>query len=115
MKISTIIYRHLKLKLAAVLVVTASMAAFATLGDGGKKHFHSKKLLSAKTSIANFKSFSLRSGYNYRGNTVFSTAPASNKYIMLNTVVTYEKGNNTYILPMKRKVLLTDKVKFTPR
>jgi len=32
---------------------------------------------------------------------------------MLNTVVTYQKGNATYVLPLKRKVLL-DKVKFNP-
>jgi len=33
---------------------------------------------------------------------------------MLNTTVTYEKGNSTYILPLKKKVLL-DKVDFRPQ
>lgn len=102
----------LKRKLVTALLVTASIASFATLGDGGKKSATSKSLLSTKTATHNFKSFSLKSGYNYRGSQPFSL-PQDQKFIMLNTVVTYQKGNATYILPMKKKVLL-DKVTFNP-
>ena len=104
MKITSLLNRLLKRKLATAVLVTVSLAAFATLGDGGG----SKK----NTRSFNSKSFSLKSTYNYRGNAVFST-PCTNKFITLNTVVTYQKGNSTYILPMKRKILL-DKVKFNP-
>lgn len=98
-------------KVVTLLFITTSLAAFATLGDGGKKSY-SKTLLSAKSYNYNFKTFSLKSGYNYRGNHIISTQP-SDKYIMLNTVITYQKGNNTYLMPLKRKVLL-DKVTFKP-
>ena len=113
MKSNSSIKKLVKRKLVTVLFFTASIAAFATLGDGSKKNHTDKgqrKLLSASTPY-NFKSFSLKSGYNYRGKTVF--APTTAKYIMLNTVVTYQKGNSTYILPLKKKILL-DKVKFNP-
>ena len=52
--------------------------------------------------------FSLRSGYAYRGSQVLNTS--AKKYIRLNTVVTLQKGNSTYIVPLKRKVVL-EKVK----
>jgi len=105
----------LKRKLATVVLVSASLAAFAALGDGGKKNAtHQKGLLTDRLSSVNFKNFSLKSGYNYRGSTVFSNPKEENRYIMLNTTVTYEKGNSTYILPLKKKVLL-DKVDFRPQ
>jgi autotransporter adhesin len=101
------ISRFLKIKFVTVLFVTASLAAYATLGDGGKKRLNS--FGSGKTTI---KSFSLRNNYNYRGNNFFSANKPA-KFIMLNTVVTYQKGNATYIVPLKKKVLL-DKIKFNP-
>lgn len=94
------------------MFITASVAAFAALGDGkkvgGKK---SQKALLSKTSTYNFKNFSLKPRFNYRGGTILSNP--KDKYITLNTVATYQKGNTTYILPMKKKVLL-DKIKFNP-
>jgi hypothetical protein len=102
---ATRIKRLIKRKLATAVLVTAYMAAFATLGDdGGKK--------GTKPATPEFspRSFSLRTTYNYKSNNLFSTYKPQ-KFIMLNTVVTYQKGNATYILPLKKKVLL-DKVKF---
>jgi hypothetical protein len=103
---ATKIKRLIKRKIATAVLVTASVAAFATLGDGGKKE---KSLSSTEFTT---RSFSLRSTYNYKSNNLFSTSKPQ-KYIMLNTVVTYQKGNATYILPLKKKVLL-DKIKFNP-
>jgi hypothetical protein len=103
---ATKIKRLIKRKLATAVLVTASVAAFATLGDdSGKK---------GRTSSAEFnpKTFSLRTPYNYKSNNLFNTS-GPQKFIMLNTVVTYQKGNATYILPLKKKVLL-DKIKFNP-
>ena len=114
MKFNTVINSHAKRKLVTLVCITASLVTFAALGDGnkdGNKKAQQKTLLSVKTNSYNFKIFSLKSRYNYRGNNVFS--PQQDKYITLNTVATYQKGNTTYILPMKKKVLL-DKIKFNP-
>jgi hypothetical protein len=105
---ASIIKPLLKRKLATAVLITASIASFATLGDGGKKgHKDPVSLSTAYTA----KNFSLRSGYNYKGNNLFSTP---SKFIMLNTVVTYQKGNATYVLPLKKKVLL-DKIRINPQ
>lgn len=102
----------LKIKLVTLLLVSLSVACFATLGDGGIKSAKPKGLLTNQSNHYNYKSFSLKSGYQYRGSQPFRL-PQQNSFIMLNTVVTYQKGNATYILPMKKKVLL-DKVSFKP-
>ena len=113
MRLTSLHIEHLvKRKLVTILLVSASIACFATLGDGGKKSVASKSLLTQKANPYNFKAFSLKSQYNYRGSQPFSMEPDKN-FILLNTVVTYQKGNSTYILPMKKKLLL-DKVTFNP-
>lgn len=117
MRISTkISSKLLKRKLATLLLVTASVAAFATLGDGGtpKKPTQGKTLLTHKP-VYNYKLFSLKTGYNYRGNNIFGHQKTENKYVTQNTLITYEKGNTTYILPMKKKLVLnTIKFNSTP-
>jgi hypothetical protein len=105
---SSIIRCVLLRKAATLLLLTASLAAFATLGDGvgqGRKKESSVLLpLSAKN-------FSLRSNYNYKSNNLFA-APAKKEFIMLNPVVTYQTGNSAYIVPLK-KLPLMGKIKFT--
>jgi hypothetical protein len=110
---ATIIKRLLKRKLATAVLVTVSFGAFAIVGDpGGKKASKSTYSPSKPVSYTS-KGFSLRSGYNYKGNNFFSGTVKKQSYIMVNTVVTYQKGNTTYIMPLKKKVIL-DKVKFNP-
>lgn len=104
----TILFRVLTRKTATiVLVAVFSIAAFATLGDGkskGKKN----SLLNNKTAVTPGK-FSLKSGYQYRGSQVINQQKTNN-FITLNSLVTYQKGHMTYIVPLKTTVL-TRKVK----
>ena len=107
MKLTANIKRLIKRKLTTAMLILASVAAFATLGDGGKK-----KSSTFNSGKAGVKTFSLRTNYNYRGNNFF-TVNKPVKFMMQNTVVTYQKGNATYIVPLKKKVIL-DKIKFNP-
>jgi len=109
MNLTVTIKRFLKRKLATAVLVSASVAAFATLGDGGGKKGGSS--ISGTGKMPASKGFSLHSNFNYRGSHLFSTNQP--KYITLNTTVTYQKGNATYIVPLKKKVLI-DKIKFNP-
>ena len=110
---TTIFTPFLMRKLATVLLISVSVAAFATLGDGGKRSTSVKEqnLLTLRSVPLNYKNFSLKSGYRFRNS--FLTPASSEKVIMLNTVITYQKGNTTYILPLKKKLLL-GKVTFQP-
>lgn len=90
-------------KLAMILLISiCTIGAFATLGDGKiKKDRPSKSLLTNKSQA---NSFSLRSGYTFRGTQVINTTTA--RYFNLNTTISYQKGNTTYTLPLKKRVLL---------
>ncbi len=98
-------------KLAAFILIGVSAAAFATLGDGKVKTTKPSKSLLSNKSQAGTATFSLRSGYEFRGNQVFSKK--EERYVNLNTTLSFQKGHTTYIVPMKKKVLL-DKVTFNP-
>lgn len=105
------IMRLLGRKLTVILLVTVSaVGAFATLGDGRKKATTrpNSSILSGRTS-SNNGFFSLKSGYSYKGSQVLNST-ADKKYFSLNTVVTVQRGNTTYTLPLKKKAII-DKVK----
>ena len=98
-------------KLAVLILLAISAAgAFATLGDGKKKASSRPKtsFLSGQTASGS-GFFSLKSGYTFRGTRVINEN-TDKKYFNLNTVVTVQKGKTTYVLPLKKKVII-DKVK----
>ena len=94
-----------------LLLIVSAVGAFATLGDGKLKSDKPlNSLLSDKSTTAR-GSFSLRSGYNYRGSQVINLK--NPRYISLNTTITYQQGHTTYIVPLKKKIVL-DKITFNP-
>ncbi len=97
-----------KLAVLALLAVSAA-GALATLGDGKiKSEVPRKSLLSNRSNVPG-TSFSLKSGYAYRGSQVINTEN-NRKFVRLNTVVTLQKGNTVYTVPLKKRAIL-DKVK----
>lgn len=99
----TILFRILTRKFVTVLLITVSaFAAFAALGDGKSKG-KNKSLLTKKNTITPGR-FSLKSGYQYRGSQVINQQK-TNTTITFNSLVTYQKGNMTYIVPLKTTVL----------
>ena len=106
---SKITKQILRRKIATLLLISASVAAFATLGDGGKQRRINETPVLLPYSA---KNFSLRSNYNYKSNN-FLAEPEKKEFMMLNPTVVYQKGNATYILPLKKMPLL-GKIKFAP-
>lgn len=90
-----------------VLLSFFAAGAFATLGDGSAKKSKDKNILSDRSITIKHGGFSLKSGYNYRGNNVINPV-SQDVYINLNTIATFQKGNRTYILPIKSKILLNN-------
>lgn len=103
-------YRRIILrKVATIMLVTSTaIGSFAALGDGKIKGKH---LLSTKNTGNSLHGFSLKSGYQFRGSQIITEQKEAN-FFMINTNITYQKGNATYITPLKKKVIL-DKVKFS--
>jgi hypothetical protein len=90
--------------LALALLLCVGAAAYATLGDGKKRQSTAtRKLLSGRT-LGFDGSLTLRSGYNFRGNTVI--APQQQRVVKLNTDVTMKVGKNSFTLPLRKNVLV---------
>ena len=105
-----IVKKIISRKAVVIFLSIISVAAFASLGDGKKSDKGKRSLLSNKSGLQN-NTFSLKSGYNFRGNQVINLNTQS--YINTSTVVSFRKGHTTYVLPMKKKVIL-EKVTFNP-
>jgi hypothetical protein len=98
--------------LVLLILGSTAFASFAITGDGkGKKKKSSRSLLT-QTAAAPAGSFSLKSGYSFRGSKVISERPS--QFINLNTVATYQVGHTSYIVPLKKKVILNNRIVFNP-
>ena len=95
-------------KLSTLFLIGLSVAAFATLGDGKSKGKRSS-LLNSKPAITPGK-FTLKSGYQYRGSQIINQQNQNNTFTR-NSLVTYQKGNMTYILPVK--TVIPQRIKVT--
>lgn len=96
---------------ALVLLLSTAVAGFATLGDGKSKRSDitpGTSLLTARKALKP-GTFTLKSGYIFRGNEVINLNQ-SKQVIRLNTTATVQKGNLTFTVPVKKNVIF-DKVK----
>jgi hypothetical protein len=107
----SIIKKITRIKAVIILLMAASIVSYATMGitSAGKNNIENPKrsLLSQKSSLKP-GTFSLKSGYQFRGGQLFSTSVP--KYINLNTVATYQIGKTVYTVPLKKQFLVGGKV-----
>lgn len=89
-----------------VSILTSQMfVSFADRGVGKKK---TKIVLNIKTpnNFSSSLNFNLRNGMKYTGS--ISTNSVSTTSTKFNTLITYQKGNSVYILPVKQKMIVAD-------
>jgi hypothetical protein len=103
--------RSLIFTITLSLTLFSGLYAYATLGEGRRKAAKKKGVVRLSNRTENAPgTFSLRSGYLYRGSSVLRVEDKST--IRINTVVSLQKGNNVYSMPLKKEVLL-NKVKLS--
>jgi hypothetical protein len=81
--------------LVSTLMIAVVSLAFASKGGGGEKK--------NTPSTALKTSFTLKAGPTFSGNYFLSTEKKSD-YVSFNTLITYQKGNSTYIMPYHYKI-----------
>lgn len=86
--------------LSAVLLVV-TVIAFASKGGGDKKKH--REFENSFTPINAASSFSLKKSPAYSG-TIMSFRPQADNRISINAMITYQRGNTTFILPLQYKV-----------
>ena len=85
-----------------ILVGFAAMA-LASMGGGKNKSKNNSSVRPDITPIRTTNGFTLKAGPNYRGSMILGQ-DKNNAIISFNSIVTYQKGNTTYILPYKYKL-----------
>ncbi|MEJ7589208.1 MAG: hypothetical protein WKI04_16755 [Ferruginibacter sp.] len=77
--------------------------------DKGVRKSKNKTILniSAPTTIRNSIAFNIKSGLTYKGS-LLNTRQVAGNAIMNTSIVTYQKGNITYIVPYKNKLTVAD-------
>jgi hypothetical protein len=88
--------------ICAVLVIMVVLT-FASKGGGGDKKYNGS-FRSNFTPIRTLNSFTLKTSSSYNSGSYYMSPGSNNNKLSLNTMITYEKGNTTYILPYKYKV-----------
>ena len=93
--------------LAVTMLFSIVTEASADKGVGRKSK---NKIVLNTTTFSNNKNsiaFNLKSGLSYRG-TLLSTGKTVGKSIMNTSIVTYQKGNTTYLIPYKNKITMAE-------
>ena len=89
--------------MAMSLLLAVTALAFASKGGGEKKKHH--EMENSFTPINAASSFTLKKSPLYSGSIV-SFHPQADNRVSVNAMVTYQRGNTTYILPYQYKVTL---------
>ena len=106
MKLLSFIKRYKKQSVMITALAICGINAFAAIGigGGGKTKQNSIGIDFTPISVAN--SFTLKGNFSYKGGRIMSEERTPN-VITFNSIVTYQQGNTTYIMPYKSSVSLT--------
>ncbi len=95
-------FLHFRVAAIIAMLVGITVFTFASIGGGrnkSKNNFVKEEFTPIRTSHG----FTLRSGAQYRGSMIVREVKTSN-HVTYNSLVTFQKGNTTYILPNKHKL-----------
>ena len=92
--------------LTIALLFGLAQVAMADRGVGKKKN---KTILNiyTPTTLKNSIAFNIKSGLSYKGSLLSHTETVGNS-IMSNSLITYQKGNITYVIPYKHKIVIPE-------
>jgi len=86
------------------LALTAMVIlAFASSGGGGRKNKNSLDFNKDFAPVRTTGGFTMKAGPWYKGSQLL-TIQKQKDFVLFNSIVTYQKGNVTYILPYKYKM-----------
>lgn len=93
--------------LAVVVLFSVVVEASADRGVGRKNKNKPTLNIAAPAGIKNAILFNLKTGLTYKGSLLTKPATVGSS-LMNNSLVTYQKGNITYIIPYKSKITMPD-------
>jgi hypothetical protein len=91
-----------KLLISASLVAIVGLA-LASKGGGGDKPKANTALKTNFVPIRTTTGFTLKAGPSFMGSTILNTQKTP-EYVSFQTLITYQRGNTTFIMPRTYKV-----------
>ena len=96
-----------------IMIITAVLSGFAgvTFADrGAGKRNKLKTLLNINTnySLKNSLSANIKTGLTYKGSLLTGNRQVIGTSVISNSLMTYQKGNITYIIPYKQKMMMPE-------
>ena len=97
-------------KIIVITVVLSGFAAITFADRGAGKRNKLKTLLNINTnySLKNSLSANIKTGLTYKGSLLTSNRQVIGSSIISNSLMTYQKGNITYIIPYKQKMMVPE-------
>ncbi len=95
----------LKKSLMIVVLSGIALITFADKGVGKKSRAKTTLNINTKSTLKTSISANIKSGLTYKGSLLSSYKSKSG---MVNNLVTYQKGNTTYIIPYKHKYVMPE-------
>ncbi|MEO5891192.1 MAG: hypothetical protein ABIQ31_13105 [Ferruginibacter sp.] len=99
--------RFSKILLVIAVLVGIAAEAWADRGVGRKNKNKTILNITAPTNVRSSIAFNLKSGLSYKGS-LLDTRQTVGNAIMNSSIITYQKGNTTYIVPYKNKITVAE-------
>ena len=88
------------------LMAFVAMSVYADRGNGRKARVKTNLNIASANSLKKSIALNVHSGLSYRGSLSYRpSVPASG---ITHNLVTYQKGNTTYILPYRQRLVMPD-------
>ncbi len=93
-----------KILLTLLVLFSTSLSAWADRGIGKKGKNRAFTLnIATPSTLRSSVSLNLKSGLVYKGSSLGSTSASSSR-----SIISYQKGNNVYVLPYKHKIAVPE-------
>ncbi|KYP16065.1 hypothetical protein [Flavihumibacter sp. CACIAM 22H1] len=106
LNLHTRISKHGRKLLAAAVLLGITGLAVASMGGEKKAKKTASKPTEHFVPIKTTTGFTLKAGPSYKGSLGFSTTKINQNQLSVNTLVTYQKGNTTYIMPYSSRITI---------
>ena len=96
-------------KITVLIAILSGLAAVTFADRGAGKRNKLKTLLNINTnySLKNSLSANIKTGLTYKGSLLSSRQVVGNS-VITNSLMTFQKGNITYIIPYKQKMMVPE-------
>jgi len=98
----------LKKSLVISMLLGIAIFTFADRGVGKKAKVKTLLNITTTSTLRSSISLNIKSGLLYKGSLSTSGQTFSGNSMLVSNILTYQKGNTTYIIPYKNKIVIPD-------